>query len=148
MLRLPRFSNKADEGVVALPSPDALPADATVILMVEDEPAVRGLFAQALRREGYCVLEARNGAEALEVVAHAGHVDLVISDVVMPIMKGPELATKLREENPDLRFIFVSGYLVEEPLGPNAVMLQKPFMRNDLMKLVFDTVGPPRAAAS
>jgi two-component system cell cycle sensor histidine kinase/response regulator CckA len=146
---LPKFGNTAKrekdkEGAepVVVPPP---PEGATVLLLVEDEPAVRGLFAMSLRRDGYYVLEASNGAEALTVVEQAGRVDLVITDVVMPVMKGPELATRLREKLPDLRFIFVSGYLVSEELGPNAQLLQKPFVRQDLLKKVFDILGPATA---
>jgi two-component system cell cycle sensor histidine kinase/response regulator CckA len=121
---------------------DPIPADGAVILLVEDEPAVRGLFALSLRKDGYFVLEASNGAEALNIVEQAGRVDLVVTDVVMPVMKGTELAVRLREKYPDLRFIFVSGYVVHENLGPNAVLLQKPFVRQDLVKKVSDVLGP------
>ena len=121
----------------------SVPDDGAVILLVEDEPAVRGLFALSLRRDGYFVLEAANGAEALDVVGAAGRVDLVVTDVVMPIMKGTELAKRLRETYPDLRFIFVSGYVVHDELGPNAVLLQKPFLREDLVRKVTDVLGPP-----
>jgi len=98
---------------------DPIPADAAIILLVEDEPAVRGLFALSLRKDGYFVLEASNGAEALTIVEQAGRVDLVVTDVVMPIMKGTELAARLRETYPDLRFIFVSGYVIHDNLAPD-----------------------------
>lgn len=121
---------------------DTIPDDGAVILLVEDEPAVRGLFALSLRKDGYFVLEASNGAEALAVVERAGRVNLVVTDVVMPIMKGTELAARLRESYPHLRFIFVSGYVVHDNLGPNAVLLQKPFVRGDLLKKVTEILGP------
>jgi len=121
---------------------DPIPADAAIILLVEDEPAVRGLFALSLRKDGYFVLEASNGAEALTIVEQAGRVDLVVTDVVMPIMKGTELAARLRETYPDLRFIFVSGYVIHDNLGPNSVLLQKPFVRQDLVRKVADILGP------
>ena len=120
----------------------SIPDDGAVILLVEDEPAVRGLFAVSLRKDGYFVLEASNGAEALAVVEQAGRVDLVVTDVVMPIMKGTELAARLRETYPKLRFIFVSGYVIHDNLGPNAVLLQKPFVRGDLLRKVVDVLGP------
>ncbi len=120
---------------------DEKPVDAAVILLVEDEPAVRGLFALSLRKDGYQVLEASNGAEALAVVERAGRVDLVVTDVVMPIMKGTELAVRLRELHPELRFIFVSGYVIHENLGPNAVLLQKPFVRQELVRKVAEVLG-------
>lgn len=125
-----------------LPSVGPIPDNAAIILLVEDEPAVRGLFALSLRKDGYFVLEASNGAEALAVVEQAGRVDLVVTDVVMPIMKGTELAAKLRETYPNLRFIFVSGYVVHDNLGPNSVLLNKPFLRQELVKKVVDVLGP------
>jgi two-component system cell cycle sensor histidine kinase/response regulator CckA len=116
-----------------------------VVLMVDDEPAQRQLFAVALRREGYLVLEARNGAEALDVAERAGHIDLVVSDVMMPLMKGPEMATRLRERFPSVRVLFVSGFLIEEDLGHDAHVMQKPFVRKDLLKSVVEIIGPARA---
>lgn len=121
---------------------DQIPDDAAVILLVEDEPAIRGLFALSLRKEGYYVIEASNGAEALAVVEQSGRVDLVVTDVVMPIMNGTELAARLRETYPNLCFIFVSGYVVHDNLGPNAVLLQKPFVRQELVTKVADVLGP------
>jgi two-component system cell cycle sensor histidine kinase/response regulator CckA len=69
-------------------------------------------------------------------------VDLVVTDVVMPVMKGTELAQRLREKFPSLRFIFVSGYVVHDELGPNAELLQKPFLKGDLLKRVVAILGP------
>jgi two-component system, cell cycle sensor histidine kinase and response regulator CckA len=81
------------------------------VLLVEDEDSVRNFAARALKRQGYEVLEATTGLEALEVVAREkGRIDLVVSDVVMPEMDGPTMFNVLRKENPDLRVIFVSGY--------------------------------------
>jgi two-component system cell cycle sensor histidine kinase/response regulator CckA len=144
-MRLPFFGRS--EPKAATPPPMVIPNDATVVLMVDDEPAQRQLFAFALRREGYCVLEARNGAEALELAAQAGHIDMVVSDIVMPVMRGPEMAARLRERFPQVPVLFVSGFLMHEELGPDAHMMQKPFVRKDLLKSVFDIVGPPRPIA-
>lgn len=142
-MKLPFFSN-SDTGFGTPPPPVTVPHDATIVLMVDDEPAQRQLFAFALRREGYWVLEARNGAEALDVATQAGRLDLVVSDIVMPVMKGPEMANRLRERFPEAQVLFVSGYLLNDELGPNAHVMQKPFVRKDLLKYVFDLVGPPR----
>jgi two-component system cell cycle sensor histidine kinase/response regulator CckA len=145
MLKFPRFG-----AATATPKPDGgntigpIPPGATVVLLVDDEPAVRNLFALALTREGYHVIEAGNGAEALEVAKQLETIDLVVTDIVMPVMKGPELAMRLRERFPDLKFVFVSGYLVSDDLGPNSHMLAKPFVRQDLVKKVLEVVGPPR----
>ncbi len=145
MLKFPGFGSAEPKAEAAgAPVVGPIPPDATIVLLVEDEPAVRNLFSLALRREGYFVLEARHGAEALAVAAQVDHIDLVVTDIVMPIMKGPELAARLRERFPDMRFVFVSGYLVSDDLGPNAHMLAKPFLRQDLVKKVFDVIGPPR----
>jgi two-component system cell cycle sensor histidine kinase/response regulator CckA len=126
------------------PAVGPIPPGATVVLLVDDEPAVRHLFALALSREGYHVVEAGNGAEALQVAAQLDAIDLVVTDIVMPVMKGPELAARLHERLPTLPVVFVSGYLVSDDLGPNAHMLAKPFVRQDLVKKVQDVIGPPR----
>ncbi|KAB2917848.1 MAG: response regulator [Hyphomicrobiaceae bacterium] len=81
------------------------------VLLVEDEDAVRNFAARALSRQGYEVLEAGTGVEALEVMEREkGRVDIVVSDVVMPEMDGPSLLKELRKTNPGLKIIFVSGY--------------------------------------
>jgi len=103
------------------------------VLLVEDEDAVRSFAARALGTRGYQVLEASTGAEALEVFeAHHGDVDLVVSDVVMPEMDGPTLMKRLRQDNPDLKIIFISGYAEDafrRNLAENEhfMFLQKPF---------------------
>jgi two-component system cell cycle sensor histidine kinase/response regulator CckA len=131
-----------------LPVNAATGASTKIVLMVDDEPAQRQLFAFALRREGYSVLEAQNGAEALDIAERAGHVDLVVSDVMMPLMKGPEMAARLRERFPEVRVLFVSGFLIEEDLGRDAHVMQKPFVRKDLLKSVADLIGPARESAA
>lgn len=146
-MKFPRFGSPKPAAVAA-PLVDQGPPGATVVLLVDDEPAVRNLFALALRREGYHVLEAGNGVEALAVASHLHHLDLVVTDVVMPVMKGPEFAAKLRERLPDMKFIFVSAYLLTDDLGPNAYPLAKPFMRQALVKKVCDVVGPPAAIST
>ncbi len=116
------------------------------ILLVEDEPAVKGLFSQALNREGYTVHEARNGVEALEVVKGIGHIDVLVTDVVMPYMKGPELARQLLAKQPDLKVIFVSGYVAPGDLGTHEALLQKPFVRQQLIDKVKEVLGEPAAS--
>ncbi len=116
------------------------------ILLVEDEPAVKGLFSQALNREGYTVHEARNGVEALEVVKGIGHIDVLVTDVVMPYMKGPELARQLLAKQPDLKVIFVSGYVAPGDLGTHEALLQKPFVRQQLIDKVKEVLGKPAAS--
>ncbi len=91
----------------------------SVILLVEDEDAVRAFAERALISRGYEVHEAMDGVEALEVMEEYGdEIDLIVSDVVMPEMDGPTLLTEIRKTHPDLKFIFVSGY-AEEAFAKN-----------------------------
>ena len=103
------------------------------VLLVEDEDVVRSFAARALARQGYQVLEAGSGAEALELMQRDQKgVDLVVSDVIMPEMDGPTLLKELRKSKPDLKFIFVSGYpddAFKKSLddGADYAFLPKPF---------------------
>ncbi len=81
------------------------------VLLVEDEDGVRAFSARALRNKGYDVLEARSGEAALEMLSEAGKpIDLLITDVVMPKVDGPTLVRQVRDQRPDLKVIFISGY--------------------------------------
>ena len=81
------------------------------ILLVEDEAIVRELTVQILESDGYQVLEAMNGTEALRIAGeHGAPIDLLLTDVMMPGMNGKELANKLRLHHPDMRVLFMSGY--------------------------------------
>ena len=112
------------------------------VLLVEDEDAVRSFASRALATRGYKVLEAASGVEALEVMDREnGNVDLVVSDVVMPEMDGPTLLRHLRQRNPDIRIIFMSGYAEEAfrknlSADENFVFLPKPFTLKKLAETV------------
>ncbi len=107
------------------------------ILLVEDEPAVRQLFAQALIRAGYRVYEARNGQEALKLFDQYGDaIDLLLTDMRMPYMGGAELAQHLRARRRTLKLICVSGYPGALDPDMTADFLAKPFSRDDLLKKV------------
>ena len=114
------------------------PPDAReTILLVEDEPAVRQLFAQALMRAGYRVLEARNGQEAVKVFDQYGQgIDLLLTDMRMPYMGGAELAQQLRARRLTLKMICISGYpgTIDPELGSD--FLAKPFSRDELLNKV------------
>ncbi|MBO0758861.1 MAG: response regulator, partial [Bradyrhizobiaceae bacterium] len=118
------------------------------ILLVEDEEGLRILNARGLASRGYTVLEASNGVEALEVIdRHAGKIDLVVSDVVMPEMDGPTLLKELRRRDPNVRIIFVSGY-AEEAFQKNLpvneefpAFLPKPYTLKQLVAEVKKTMG-------
>jgi two-component system cell cycle sensor histidine kinase/response regulator CckA len=116
------------------------------ILLVEDEEGLRALNARGLRSRGYTVLEAANGIEAMEILEReSGRVDLVVSDVVMPEMDGPTLLKELRTQNPDIKFIFVSGYAEDafQKSLPDAGVynfLPKPFTLKQLVEEVKKTM--------
>ncbi len=111
--------------------------DGATILVVEDEDAVRGLIRDVLETDGYRVLEARDGVLALGVYeTHGDQIDLLLTDVVMPQMNGPELAEHLVGEREDLQVLFVSGYHDESDFGVHrplerAEFLPKPFTPTD-----------------
>jgi PAS domain S-box-containing protein len=103
------------------------------ILLVEDEPAVLNLAGRVLRARGYTVLEAHDGAEALSAQqSHEGPIDLLITDVVMPKLGGPELAEQMQRSRPELPVIYMSGYTdnktVRDMMADKSTpFLQKPF---------------------
>ncbi|MFA5958485.1 response regulator [Hyphomicrobium sp.] len=102
------------------------------VLLVEDEVEVRQFAVRALKRQGYQVIEAADGLEALDLMAeNEGKIDIVVSDVVMPEMDGPALFKELRKRNPSIKVIFVSGYPNEafrESMGSDDfAFLPKPF---------------------
>src|SRR5205823_3205917 len=106
------------------------------VLLVEDEPMVRSVAERALTRQGYQVITAENGEEALEVIARGESIDLLISDVVMPAMDGPTMVREARKSRPELPILFMSGY-AEEQLRKsidivNVAFLAKPFSVQEL----------------
>jgi CheY-like chemotaxis protein len=112
------------------------------VLLVEDDPAVGKATARILRRGGYEVLTAGGPEEALELVhKHAAPIDLLVSDVVMPGMSGPDLDRRLRELRPGLRTLFVSGYSRDVVVPPSDEAhgrgyLAKPFTQEELLHAV------------
>ncbi|MEO6238955.1 MAG: response regulator [Vicinamibacterales bacterium] len=107
------------------------------ILLVEDEPAVRQLFAQALTRAGYSVFEARNGQEAMKLFdEHGEQIDLLVTDMRMPYMSGAELAHHLRGRRRSLKLLCMSGYPGQLDSELAIDFLAKPFSREDLLKKV------------
>ena len=112
------------------------------ILIVEDEPVVRALVLEILTRQGYEVLEAQDGAQARMLCErHGGAIDLLLTDVVMPRMNGRELAESLRDQRPQMRVLYMSGYtddavVLHGILQEGANFLEKPFRPDSLARKV------------
>ena len=115
------------------------------ILLVEDEEAVRRLAKRSLTTRGYTVLEAKDGEHALEVSRlHRGTIDLLVTDLIMPRLGGRELAKLMARERPQLRTLFMSGYIDPEHLVvPD--YLQKPFGANELVARIRELLDAPQA---
>jgi signal transduction histidine kinase/CheY-like chemotaxis protein len=138
----------------------AAPKGEGTVLLVEDEPALRVLAAESLRKLGYNVLQAANGLEALAVAdRYIGHIGIVVTDVVMPRLGGPELVARLREKRDGFSVIFMSGYTevaaLENAKIGHAVLLNKPFSTEVLARKIrdvqengSDVVAKPLAVAA
>jgi CheY-like chemotaxis protein len=117
------------------------------VLVVDDEDIVRAVVARSLRDDGYRVLEASHGAAAiglLELQVHA--VDLVICDLVMPILGGREVSGWMKEHRPEVPLLFISGYPrayleAHHLYDPTVPMLRKPFLPSRLLETVEELLG-------
>jgi two-component system cell cycle sensor histidine kinase/response regulator CckA len=127
---------------IALTIPaDPVEGRALTVLVVDDEPAVRHLASAMLRRSGHTVLEASDGAEGERIAGeHTGDLDVLLTDIVMPGIRGPELATRVRGRRPVVRVVYMSGYRDTEALADvergEAVFLAKPFLRAALLEAI------------
>jgi CheY-like chemotaxis protein len=117
----------------------SLPGGTETIFLVEDERAVQEIASIILREQGYKVMEASNGIEALEMVKSGivGKIDLLLADVVMPVMGGKELANQLTSMHPEIKVLFTSGYtddaiVRQGVLEPGTNFIQKPLTRKTL----------------
>jgi two-component system, cell cycle sensor histidine kinase and response regulator CckA len=151
-IRLPLHEAAANEGVSAgaphhtaetITTPiDVRDSAATTVLVVEDEALVRRLVCRILDKRGYRVISAKDGEEALDRCrALQGAVDIVLTDVVMPRMSGPEVARRVAEIFPGARVIFMSGYADHrvtdaETMDRAFALIEKPFSREALVELV------------
>jgi CheY-like chemotaxis protein len=124
----------------------SLPMGTETILLVEDEEPVRELVRRVLEDAGYEVLAAGLPSEAERLLAEAGHVDLLLSDVVMPEMSGYDLAARVREAHPEIRLMFMSGYAHSVPGAEQAKgrLLKKPFAPEQLARAVRSTLDDDR----
>jgi len=126
------------------PNVDDMRRGSETVLVAEDESAVRESVRRILERAGYTVIEARHGADALLLWRERrDEIALVLTDVVMPEMRGAELATTLREAAPDTRIVFMSGYASDSAratMSPDDALLTKPFDAETLLRVVRDAL--------
>jgi PAS domain S-box-containing protein len=140
-LYLPRH-----HGEVAVSSAAAVPAvehaaTGETVLVVEDEPVVRGVIMEMLGEQGYRTLEATDGPSALRVLRTHARIDLLVTDVGLPGMNGRQLADQARETRPELRILFITGYaesvaITEGFLQPGMEMVTKPFDLDNLSRRI------------
>ena len=127
--------------------PGSLPRGAETILLVEDESALRSMVRGILESHGYKVLEARNGEDALVVCEqHKGPIQLLLTDVIMPEMNGPQLAERLAVFHRSMKILYISGYTDEGIihhgiLDAGTNFLQKPFTPDALIRKVREVIG-------
>ncbi len=139
---LPRVRREVDKLIPVQPVESA-PRGSETLLLVEDEKAVRASAREFLELNGFTVLEAENGEEGLRVArGYAGHIHLLVTDVVMPRMGGAKLAEQLAAERPQMKVLFLSGYAESTILQHGAIdmsarFLQKPFTLKSLARTIW-----------
>jgi PAS domain S-box-containing protein len=146
---LPRVAQEPSGAVAEASAARPSSSGAETILLVEDEPAVRGFARRTLEDYGYTVLEAAGGAEALAIAAsHSGHIALLLTDVMMPGLQGHQLAAQLTAARPELRILFISGFtdnsVIHHGLPDHGVaFLAKPFSVDALGEAVRAVLDRP-----
>jgi len=129
-----------------------VPAESETLLVVEDERAFRDLLHEGLQSRGYRVLVASNGVEALQVAEqHSGPIRVLITDVIMPQMSGPELARSLRKVRRNTDVLYMSGYTddkVGDMSSGELTLIQKPFYLDDLVRKIQEIVARKGAQIS
>ena len=117
------------------------------VLLAEDQPSIRNALCEFLESKGYKVLEAQNGSQALDIAEHyPGSIDVLVTDVIMPQVRGLELAKRVTELHPDICVIFMSGYSEDALLEnrflsqKNTILIQKPFDPEDLAQKIRESL--------
>jgi PAS domain S-box-containing protein len=145
---LPRVDAPSEQEAVPIP-PDAQPRGNEIVLVAEDEEAVRRYVERVLSGAGYRVLVAANGQRALEVSRAHAHIDLLFTDMVMPGMSGADLAERLMATHPEVRVLYASGYTDDAIIRGNEVdasvpYVPKPFAAEVLLSRVREVLDRPR----
>ncbi len=144
---LPSAEEKLGDTVQPAAEPPVRRREGTTVLLVEDDEIMLSLTRQLLVENGFTVLEAKDGMTALELVrSHPGQIDVLLTDVVMRGMSGPELVSAVSESHPSVKTVFMSGYTGEliaqgQPAILKVPLLEKPFTRAALYKILDTTLG-------
>jgi CheY-like chemotaxis protein len=121
-------------------------ATGETVLVVEDEPVVRGVILEMLGEQGYRTLEAVDGPSGLRILRNSERIDLLVTDVGLPGMNGRQLADQARETRPDLKILFITGYaesvvIADGFLQPGMEMITKPFDLDHLSRRIRSMVS-------
>lgn len=119
---------------------------AYTVLVVDDDEDIRTIARQGLATRGYVALETGDPQEAIRI-AKQGRIDLLLTDVIMPIMKGTELADRVEAVSPSTKVLLMSGYLTSDVAGSGRHFMAKPFTIDDLARRVRDTLDRPSSFA-
>lgn len=151
---LPQVEEAVAERLNGAASAAEVPGGTETILLVEDEDMIRETTREIIEMNGYKVLEARHGGEALLISErYEDLIDLMVTDVVMPQMSGPELAERLAGLRPEMRVIYMSGYtenaiVHHDGWSGEVAFLQKPFTRDALAHKIRDVLDAPRSRSA
>jgi two-component system cell cycle sensor histidine kinase/response regulator CckA len=123
-------------------------------LIVEDDPSIRTLVASVLQQAGYTVMEAESAGEALRIIQeYPARIDLMVTDVVMPHLSGPELSETAAQLRPDMKILYMSGYahysvMPDGLFRSQIAFLQKPFSPLTLAAKVREVLGSPSSPSN
>ena len=146
-LYLPRYRGSVEEAAaVAAADASAKAHDGETVLVIEDEASVRELVVEVLHDLGYRALEAGDGPSGLKILQSPGRIDLLVSDIGLPGMNGRQVAEAAREQRPDLKILFITGYaenaaMANGFLDPGMEMVTKPFAVDALAARIRDMIG-------
>ena len=148
----------AKQSAAEQPGRGRRPDGPRVVLLADDDPVVRQVVRLLIELQGDTVIEAEDGAQAVScAAAHDGPIDLLLTDVMMPGLTGPQVCDTIRQARPGLPTLFISGYFPEavfpdQRLPPRAAFLSKPFMPDELAetvdRLLGETDDPPQRSGS
>ena len=149
---LPVVQEAVEEGALAEGTAKSDAHHSGAVLIVEDEEAVRELAAEFMKSAGYKVLTASDGMEAVEIAKRSGPIKVLVTDIVMPNMRGPELAKVLKASRKNLKIVYMSGYLefnkADDEFLEGSYFLQKPFSRDSLVSKVDEALRQKRVESS